>query len=135
MATYSFSLNGMSMGCGGGNADPPKRGEIQGWTAAAARRNTKFLQSIDPAQLAGREGYALTLTLRESPVSYASWAVLLALFLDRLRKAPGIGLVHWVVEWQERGAPHLHMALYGAVGAGSEPPIRCIMSTTAHGIR
>lgn len=122
MATYSFSLNGMSLGSGNPapiEADKRKRGTVQGWSAGAARRNTKFLQSVDDSQLAGRNGWAITFTLREIPATFDAWHQTKERLLDRLRKAAWVDFFHYVIEWQARGAPHLHMAVYSV----SEDPI------------
>jgi hypothetical protein len=59
-------------------------------------------------------GYGVTLTLRDCPDS-EQWARLLLALFTRLRRA-GFIRWHWVVEWQRRGVPHLHMAVYGPAG-------------------
>jgi hypothetical protein len=57
-------------------------------------------------------GDAVTLTMLQTPVSYQDWQNLLKRLFDRLREA-GFLRWHWVVEWQRRGTPHLHLAVYG----------------------
>jgi hypothetical protein len=79
------------------------------------RRHTKWLYSVESDRLDGH-GIALTLTLRDIPETGEDWQRLLRLWVDRVRSDPRIAMsrMHWVVEWQRRGAPHLHVALYTA---------------------
>lgn len=88
-----------------------KRRECRGWTAGASRRNTEFLQSVIPDRLDGH-GWAVTLTLRDCPPTAADWQALLLSWIDRVRKMPDFLRLHWVVEWQARGVPHLHACVY-----------------------
>ncbi len=46
-----------------GNPNPPKRGKVVGWSDGAARRNVKFLRSVDERELHG-VGWAATLTVK-----------------------------------------------------------------------
>lgn len=87
-----------------------ERGIVQGWTPGSVRRNLAFLYSVRHDGLTG-VGFALTLTLRECPVTPDVWRGLCRAFFERLRR---LGLVrgHWVVEWQRRGVPHLHGSFY-----------------------
>lgn len=89
---------------------PGRRGEVKGWSAAAARRHVKFLQGVDVGALDG-VGYAVTLTLREIPESATEWSRMRDVWLKRMGRL-GMVRVHWVTEWQKRGAPHLHAAVY-----------------------
>ena len=89
---------------------PSKRGEITGWTADAVRRHTRWLYSVDVTQLDGL-GDGVTLTLRDVP-SDVEWTRLVKIFLQRVNRLPGLLRWHAVVEWQRRGAPHLHLAVY-----------------------
>lgn len=86
------------------------RGIVLGWTKGSCRRNLAFLYSVDHQGLTGA-GFALTLTLRECPVTPNAWRALCRAFFERMRR---LGLVrgHWVVEWQRRGVPHLHGSFY-----------------------
>lgn len=86
------------------------RGEVQGWSIGATRRNTEFLMSVIDSQLTGA-GVALTLTLRECPPSAQAWHKLRRAWIERMRRA-GMVRLHWVTEWQRRGVPHLHCALW-----------------------
>lgn len=97
---------------GVGNPAPTggPRGLITGWSPAAVRRHKKWLYSVEAGQLIG-QGEAVTLTLRDCPESADAWAVLLQQLFRALREA-GMVRWHWVVEWQRRGVPHVHMAIY-----------------------
>lgn len=48
------------------------RGDVQGWSEGATRRNTEFLMSVRTDQLTGA-GVALTLTLRDCPPTADDW--------------------------------------------------------------
>lgn len=89
---------------------PGRRGEVKGWSPAAARRHVAFLQGVDCAALTGF-GYAVTLTVRDIPDEAVEWSRLRQAWLLRLRRM-GMIRFHWVTEWQQRGAPHLHAAVY-----------------------
>lgn len=122
MPTVTSYRNGVSAGVGGGNPSPAKRGRIKGWTAGAVRRHTAWLYSINAPQLDG-DGYALTLTMKDTPQSSAEFERIRAAWLERVRRS-GATRCHWVVEWQRRGVPHIHAAVYypaGAVVQGAEP--------------
>jgi hypothetical protein len=87
-----------------------KRGECEGWTYSSIRSNTRFLYSVDESGLSGT-GFALTLTLKDCPPSHEVWHTMRTNLLKRLRR---LGLVrsHWLTEWQRRGVPHLHAAIW-----------------------
>ena len=87
-----------------------KRGDVGGWSLGATRRNTEFLYSIREDRLTG-VGFAVTLTLRDCPPDSLAWHRLRRRWMDRLRRA-GALRVHWVTEWQRRGVPHIHAAVY-----------------------
>jgi hypothetical protein len=112
MATLSAYRNGLTMGTPGGNPAPPKRGRIVGWTPATVRRHKRWLYSVDAPALGG-SGYALTLTVRETPPSAEVWRALRKSWVERLRRRDLVRL-HWVTEWQARGTPHMHVAAYFA---------------------
>lgn len=88
----------------------PERLKTNGWSTAATRRNTAFLRSINHDSLTG-DGFALTLTLRNCPETPESWHSTRANFIKRLKRRSLLRL-HWVVEWQRRGVPHLHIAAW-----------------------
>lgn len=102
--------NGMSAGVGGGNPNPKKRGEIQGWSAGAVRRHTKWLYTVDAPKLTG-VGYAFTLTVRDIPESHDEFVRMRDAWLQGLRDRGAIRF-HWVVEWTARKRPHIHAAVY-----------------------
>jgi hypothetical protein len=112
LATLSVYRNGTTQNMPGGRSDHvrAKRGQIEGWSASAVRRHKKWLYSIASDELVGH-GYAVTLTMRETPVSARELAALRDKFIKRLGRR-GLLRDHWVVEWQRRGTPHFHMALY-----------------------
>lgn len=112
MPTLQAYKNGLSVGTAGHNSNPPPRGKITGWTAAAVRRHTRWLYSINAPGLDGH-GYALTLTVKHTPPDAASWHAARRAWIERLRRR-GLTRLHWVVEWQRRGTPHMHVAVYFA---------------------
>lgn len=87
-----------------------KRGEIVEWSRAAVRRHTRWLYSVQSDDLTG-DGYAVTLTVRDCPPTHEHWTRLLAAWFMRAERA-GAVRIHYVVEWQRRGYPHLHAAVY-----------------------
>lgn len=87
-----------------------KRGDVQGWSEGAVRRNTEFLMSIREDRLTGY-GLAITLTLRDCPPTAADWHRIRRAFIKRMTRA-GMVRLHWVTEWQRRGIPHLHGAIW-----------------------
>lgn len=111
MAVITVRPHGLNGGVAGpGNKTPPKRDVIRGWSVGASRRNRQFLQSIELARVQGT-GVFLTLTLRDLPPTSADWTLLVRAFLERMRRT-GIARYHWVVEFQRRGVPHLHVVAY-----------------------
>lgn len=112
MPKLSLFPNGCTAGCPPSNTDAPKalRSEVSGWSQQSCRRNTRFLYSVDAPSLSGH-GVAGTFTLKDCPPTSGAWHKLRKAFEMRLRR---LGLVrgHWVTEWQRRGVPHLHCALY-----------------------
>ena len=134
MATVQAYENGVTVGWPGNGHQPGtevRRGCITGWSASAVRRHTAWLRSVDTKQLDGI-GVAVTLTLRDCPATCEDWKRLLKNLKQRLDRADMLRW-HWVVEWQRRGVPHLHLALYAAEGwssPGSDTsPIMHIMSS------
>ena len=108
--TLSAYKNGLTMGSAGKNLTPPKRGRVTGWTAGAVRRHTRWLYSVEAPSLDGF-GYAVTLTLKDTPESAVAFHAMRRAWIERLRRR-GLVRVHWVIEWQKRGTPHLHTAVY-----------------------
>jgi hypothetical protein len=66
--------------------------------------------SIRDADLTGA-GVAFTLTLRDCPDTPDEWHRLRNAWERRMRRRGYIRL-HWVTEWQRRGVPHLHGAIW-----------------------
>lgn len=116
MATVTTYLNGATMGKGNPNPVGGPRGQIQGWSAAAHRRHKQWLYSVDTSLLDG-EGWAVTLTMRDCPAGPEDLASLINTLSVWLRDR-GFSRWHWVIEWQRRGVPHLHMAVYHPGGLG-----------------
>ena len=95
---------------------PGERTAVKGWTPAAASRNRNALAAIDfEAMLKGRidqVAFSLTLTVGDIPTA-ADWILYRQQFIQYLRNHLEKGFAyHWVVEWQERGAPHLHLMIF-----------------------
>lgn len=117
---------GLTVGTGGNHTtERAKRGEVQGWTAASARRHNCWCYSVEPQRLTGY-GWAVTLTLRDCPATSDEWTLLLQNFFQGLRDTGLLVRAHWVVEWQTRGAPHLHMAVYLTEDLGERAASRLI---------
>jgi hypothetical protein len=87
-----------------------KRDVIRGWSPSATRRLTKWLYSVQADQLTG-QGYALTLTMRDTPPDRATLDRAFRTLLMRYQRR-GVIRLQWVMEMQRRGTPHFHMALY-----------------------
>jgi len=104
-------LHGLTMGTPPriNNHDRTKRGECEGWTPGATRRNLAFLRSVEPCSLEEltEVGFAVTLTVRDCPPTAEHWQRLRTAYVKRLRRM-GMIRAHWVTEWQRRGVPHLH---------------------------
>ena len=100
----------VSIGHKPGNHQRAKRDIVQGWSARASRGNRAFLWSVVSEALTG-SGYAVTLTVRDCPPTHDHWHRLRRAYFDRLRRA-GMIRAHWVTEWQRRGVPHLHCAIW-----------------------
>ena len=93
-----------------GTHERAKRGSTQGWTPRASRGNRDFLWSVRAPELT-HSGYAVTLTIKTCPESSQDWQRLRRAWVKRLERA-GMVRLHWVTEWQRRGVPHLHAAVW-----------------------
>ena len=103
--------NGASTYMGGvGTHKRAPRGDVVGWSAAAARRQRQWAWSVDSGALSGY-GYALTLTMIKTPANAVDLHKLRRRYEDRLSRM-GAMRTHWVIEWQARGTPHMHAAVY-----------------------
>lgn len=109
-AVYPSGGTSYMPGGGTGTHQRGKRAEIQGWSPSSVRRLRNFLYSVEVGGLDGY-GYAITLTMRDCPPDPVVFANVIKSLMDRYRRA-GLLRLHWVVEWQKRGVPHLHAAVY-----------------------
>lgn len=114
MPVLSVYQSGMTMHVPSGpsNHERAKRGKVVGWSSAAVRRHTTWLRSISVDALDGT-GYALTLTVRDLPETSAAFHAARKAWLERMRRRESVR-THWIVEWQRRRVPHLHIAIYFA---------------------
>ena len=96
-----------------------KRADVGGWSASSTRSNTRFLYSVREKDLTGWGG-AFTLTVKDCPPSHEDWKKLREAFFVKLRRM-GMVRAHWVTEWQRRGVPHLHCAIWFSTDVGAEP--------------
>lgn len=104
----------------GGNPTPSPRGDCTGWSFGAAKRNAEYLQSLDVGAIASYCVFALSLTVRDFPPSAVAFHLIRCNYIRRLRRMSGFRFCHWVIEWQRRGAPHIHMAVaFDSVAAGA----------------
>lgn len=119
MPTVTVYRHGATCGAGNPDAVPPMRSEVNGWSSSAIRRNLKFLYSVDEAGLVG-EGVALTLTVKHCPPDPEAWQRARDSWFMRQRRR-GMVRCHWVTEWQRRGVPHLHLAIWFPLGEQVDP--------------
>lgn len=117
MATFKAYANGVTMGVGNAAPVGGKRGQVVGWSTSAVRRHKRWLYGVEAPQLVG-VGDAVTLTMRDTPDTVEEWRELLTLLFQALRDR-GMVRWHWVVEWQRRGTPHVHLAVYAPDGEES----------------
>lgn len=112
MAAVGGYVNGSSSGIAG-RPTVHQRGEVKGWTAATVRRHQRWLWSVESDRLPDGDllGFALTLTVRDLPESAAEFQRIRENWIRSL-KFRGLVRLHWVIEWQRRGVPHIHAAAY-----------------------
>ena len=111
MPVLKVYRHGVTAGCPPAqNPRPPERTKCEGWTSSTIRRNRLFLYSVDESRLDG-VGFAFTGTVKVCPPTHEDWKRSREAFFVRLRRA-GMIRAHWVTEWQKRGIPHLHMAVW-----------------------
>lgn len=103
----NIAPNGLTLGSipavqsGGG-----ERGFIAGWSAASSRSNLRFLQSIRLEAVGLCWGASLT--VGDVP-AFKEWAQIRYSFLRWLRRTYRPRAAYWLMEFQKRGAPHLHL--------------------------
>lgn len=121
--------HGMTMGIPPGRNDHmrAKREAVEGWSDSSTRRNTKFLYSVDERKLTGA-GFAFSLTIRDCPPSSDDWMKIRELFFKRLRRM-GMVRAHWLTEWQRRGVPHMHAAIWFDLDEHGWPPMPSALAT------
>lgn len=113
MRTLTIQNEGVKLGTvGRGNfkAKPPVKTSIGGWSAHSIRRNNDFLREVDYSKLPAF-GFAFTGTLKSCPPTSQEWHRVLNAFWRCLKRL-GVTHIHWVIEWQRRGVPHLHCSLF-----------------------
>lgn len=92
------------------------RKDIHGWSKRSARANTEFLQRVLPEKLP-EGGQWVTVTVGSDVPTPGEFKRTKRAWLDVLRrKAERAGetfLLHHVVEFQRRGAPHVHAIVWG----------------------
>ena len=113
MSTISAYQNGATAHTPNGGVsqhERAKRSVVTGWTRNTVRRHTKWLYSVNTEGLSGH-GYAVTLTLRDCPESSERFHALRRAWVKRIERMDSVR-IHWVIEWQRRGVPHMHTALY-----------------------
>ena len=96
------ALRSRMVGRGSGSA----RGVVGGWSRASARRNVEFLQSVREPE---GSVWCYTLTVRDLPSS-SEWRRRMVNLRQHLRDV-GVLAWHWIVEWQRRGVPHVHLVV------------------------
>lgn len=119
MPVVKLYPNGLTGGCPPRkfNPSPALRDECKGWSLRSSRGNTLFLYSVRSPDLPFSNtgepliGLSASLTLRRIPDSHDEWKKLREAYLVRLRRK-GLYRLHWLTEWQKRGAPHLHTAMW-----------------------
>lgn len=119
MRTITVYSHGVTMGTAPVNNSHKRalRGEVCGWTPAATRRNVAFLRSVVEKKLPTTEdgqplkAFAVTLTVKTCPETPDDWHTMRDSYMKRMARL-GLYRSHWVVEWQRRGVPHLHCALW-----------------------
>lgn len=105
------------------------RGDVEGWSVGAVRRNTQFLWSVREQDLTGA-GVACTLTLKDCPPTAQAWHRLRRSWEKRMFRAGAIR-IHWVTEWQRRGVPHLHVAIWWPDRYDTSTPIDAWLALAA----
>ncbi|MCF1185039.1 hypothetical protein L0E83_16550 [Marichromatium gracile] len=111
MPVLKVYRHGVTAGCPPAHSPtPPDRTKCAGWSVSAIRRNRLFLYSVDDSALDG-VGFAFTGTVRTCPATHDDWKKGREAFFVRLRRS-GMIRSHWLTEWQRRGMPHLHMAVW-----------------------
>lgn len=132
MRVFKLYRHGFTLGTNsyepGAKRPRGERGSVGGWSHGSTSRNIGFLRSIDETGLTG-VGLALTLTVRDCPPSSDVWHRIRDTFIKRLVRM-GLIRMHWVIEWQRRGVPHLHCACYFPADSDRLLPAKIVKSWT-----
>ena len=110
----TIQKNGVKAGISGARAKknkPPEKTALAGWSTSSIRRNNDFLRTVDYNALEHLQGFAFTGTVKTCPPDSDQWHRALKAFWRRLSRM-GVTLIHWVIEWQRRGVPHVHCSLF-----------------------
>jgi hypothetical protein len=97
-------------GHGRGNDDPPKRGEIKGWSKDSRKRMREYLLTHQPVE--GLKCYGVTLTVPGPPLEPDKARKLWDHFAKHYIVRNGCGAV-WRLEVQTRGSAHWHCLMVG----------------------
>lgn len=127
----TIQKNGVKAGISGARAKqnkPPEKTALSGWSTSSIRRNNDFLRTVDYNALNHLQGFAFTGTVKTCPATSDDWHKALKAFWMRLKRL-GVSLIHWVIEWQSRGVPHVHCSLFF-----DNPPIDIQQKIIAHWI-
>ena len=95
-------------GHGKGNDNPPKRGDVKGWSKDSRKRMRDFLLTHQPAP--GLKSYGVTLTVPGPSIEPEQARRLWNHFQKNYLSRNGCGAV-WRIEIQKRGAAHWHCLL------------------------
>jgi hypothetical protein len=87
-----------------------QRGTVAGWSHEAARRNERWLRSVHVSTFFGKTGLAVTLTTGEA-LDAKGWREARGRLLRTVKRCAGVRAYYWLTEFQDRGAPHLHLFL------------------------
>lgn len=109
----------MSGGQGGG-----KRQKINGFSRQSRRRCLLKLATVDFS--AYKTKFFSTFTFRnEYPETKEGLKSLLILLLKRIERIPFVSCIFWRVEYQKRGAPHIHLLILIKEKLNSKDVIKC----------
>lgn len=94
------------------DARPTKRGRVSGFSRKSRKRLLDWLNQIDKASAA--KGLFVTLTYPgEYSDDWRAWKRDLDTLTKRLRRKWNRCSIVWRLEYQERGAPHFHLLVFG----------------------
>lgn len=111
-STLKVYPNGLTAGITPSHSVTPSglKTDVKGWSLDSSRSNTRFLYSVRSEDLTGY-GLALSLTVRECPETHDDWKKCREALVKQLVRL-GMTRLHWLTEWQRRGFPHMHAAVW-----------------------